>query len=1620
MSLQLPVPWHDAANALVADRIITGVLTSCSPPPEHEGGKIVSQATEALHGACAAVVSLHVSTWRDQGTSGTMEVESRPRSRPPKLQQSCWPPISDDATTHLLGMAHNLVFRGNTSHDNTDCFLRVAAVRAAYLASMDEEASTALLEEPWLSFLTASIASVVEFSDATLMAAYGAAVALVGANFLRERGEVGFRGTVRLGAELLVPQCARALLQSAAREMIRGEFGTEVDNQPEFEPPAQLTDRVRACNSLGCLSRHLLEMISDDFAACAVLLDVGALPALFRIAKSEGGAVAAGLSGSLAALSSAPGFAHALANLPSVHTSELVDLAALELLQLDGSAHMQPAVGALFNACRSEPVPPLPQRLVDQGAISVLVDIIRSVSAGSSLRLEAAESLCRLPQLGGDAQVYMPPAAMRCIAEPSTVAALITLCPNKRVSLINTSSALRGPREALKYRLPWLLACVARGANAGDLLAWMEESVGVRALILDSLGHDRAREVRAWGLDMMAAVISRVPPDQLLDFLHRGPQSLIEVWPSLMSSNCKGIQARAMTVGFFIASCMPTGDTRDQLLILLSSDCTSAPVSQTLGWKELAHARFTGIGACELWSPESMQRQHAEVAIAAAHSITAEPLPVAHAIKKQGTVVHALCNIVMTGLDAVSMCGCIMGMHPGDNVAVVLSSWLLKALELFWDLLESGAILSPSVPTHPHSNTLRVQFAVLLSDIIVMIIGEKAKVCDSLEMPHRIKTEVSTASLQEPTCNKWDRQEESDDENEFTCHSEGGMYKALLGLASQLLEGLLFRHQVNVSSVGLSPLPHATDAMNHNRDLFHRLALATTAQGGLEYGRLLTRTLIRSDWRQVHCQAEAELSQGSDHATVHRRSAAGTLLETNDLDALVSSDRERTASPRVLAAFVDIDLRTWVEKHMMTGKGKGLHAVFRFLDQPGLYTKLKERWVMLVEAVLQCLTTYNDVLKLFHNSRTVELLLQLAVGLLVSPGQLQAGDIGPSLALHKSVVGVILPATGCGCGWNASTFAEGFAYLWALLHFSASVEAQSLETAGYAADSLWDVATKAILALLSDPAILEILCHSDDNAAGLLHIRWALGDASGAFALFSKACILTPPTQDSSDVGFDLHEASWCPPGRILLAAVVRLAPLVFPCLNNSESEICSRRPIHDFLKAALEVSGRIVAAVACPKLILHSAADVLALLRVAAAIIKSPPAGDQDSASWQRYAGLLFVPLLHRPPIENILAPCSALQALPYVPEGQAALEWCARLQEETGLQGWGMRARALLHGVDGISSFTLSLAQTCSNSATNEVAAEVHPVQIDSNSHGKSDAHAPSNEVTSGCAAQATPTVIDSVKHEEICEAKDVPKSENFVQFAGTKMCCECQTDECSPFVDTLDMYALSELKTMDCHAQAAAYASTEEGSSDMETERLRNEVCAMDDELDSLEAELANLSSTDAEEDYKVDIAVDTRVTGSDCAVSKTSCSEVATQVDDAPEMVKGEPLPEEGQQFLSLLLSGDGHLAGTRDAVLSVLVRSSQRGDPLSTFQAQALLEVFREPLDEVPSASVVRHVLAFLYENLPALDPPIVHEEQFHTHPQQEIDEWFIVEASSDSYAAHEATVILGNSLSEMD
>jgi len=183
MSLQLPVPWHDAANALVADRIITGVLTSCSPPPEHEGGKIVSQATEALHGACAAVVSLHVSTWRDQGTSGTMEVESRPRSRPPKLQQSCWPPISDDATTHLLGMAHNLVFRGNTSHDNTDCFLRVAAVRAAYLASMDEEASTALLEEPWLSFLTASIASVVEFSDATLMAAYGAAVALVGANF---------------------------------------------------------------------------------------------------------------------------------------------------------------------------------------------------------------------------------------------------------------------------------------------------------------------------------------------------------------------------------------------------------------------------------------------------------------------------------------------------------------------------------------------------------------------------------------------------------------------------------------------------------------------------------------------------------------------------------------------------------------------------------------------------------------------------------------------------------------------------------------------------------------------------------------------------------------------------------------------------------------------------------------------------------------------------------------------------------------------------------------------------------------------------------------------------------------------------------------------------------------------------------------------------------------------------------------------------------------------------------------------------------------------------------------------------------------------------------------------
>lgn len=1187
-----------------------------------------------------------------------------------------------------------------------------AVGRAAALGAVDADVARRLLEEPWLSCLAGLVGSAASEQSASntdgnprerafaLAAALGAAAALCRAAASEEVGERSSRCIARLRTELLtsarIPTVLRhaevsALGDTELTELLLRE-PRELDSTLEEHEPRRLLSR---------LCRALLALVTDDLTSCGILLmEYGALSVVLRVARADGGAHRSGVGASLAALSTASEFPAALEECPLPLLCALVDLAGVEVKRL--GADPQPsnpaatpshALGALLNACRVAAAPSLCRRLADRGAVSLLTGILQNRTLSLELRYESAEAICRLSMLDdSNAESVLPAAALQCIATPPTIAALVELAAGaegnrRRSSFGDATLAFRASRELLRYRLPWLLACVARTAASADITAWLQDGTSIRSVIRDAFDAGRSRDVCAWGIDVLAALCGRLPPDTLAKFLQQGPEPLLDIWPVLLRADRWTIWTRAIVVGYYVASCLPHGPARRQLLGML-------PVRGVAGqppWRSGPGQSAESAEGKETPCLEGSQRQLAEVAVAAASVVTGALANAAGGDSVEGLVgeqwpmLFTVSRLVVAGLDAlqalgwgqVSLASSRMGLEGKETVFL---RWLQNALRRIGKMLEKVEAASDSDEQAHRGAQLWSEAAALFADVLD---GPLRWRQDNVEESGTEDDPNLVPAKQPETTPGSDLQR--------TMQREVIGLLELALLSSKLYPDLEADLAANVSSSDLASC-HFMDTIGHTPLV--SLATATRSLGRLEYGRLLIRLLLRALSEPVAGGAATQRSL--DESGLALASARDVLLDASadaewgalpysqvdldSLDSFVAGGSLERSSPQVPFGGGKV-LRAWVGSLLTTRSGGffGFRSVLHFLDQVHTSGSWPEQRLLLTAAVLERLAPNAPHLAqrgLGTCVQVIEAVVRVASASL--KGAAAFGTAERGLAAQIGVVELLTSAVRLSGGcWRASTMAEVFAYLWAALHVAGNglpgAADENLE--GQHRWRLWTLASSLLDTLLSTQQVINSICQSDDNASVLPQIRWALGPVGGALPIFARKGILAAHEQEDHRLDvMDLFEESWCPPGRVLLGAVPRLASWV---LATKRLEM---RPIgaDKLLAAALAGAARVVATVARPANLFHSASDVFALLETASAIIKDPPGS--YATSWRCLAGTLLVPLLHRPPIEAILAPHDALGAIKQVPHGLAALQWCAKADTEAGLGSWGARARAIL----------------------------------------------------------------------------------------------------------------------------------------------------------------------------------------------------------------------------------------------------------------------------------------------------------------------------------------------------
>ncbi|CAE7337644.1 unnamed protein product [Symbiodinium microadriaticum] len=309
--------------------------------------------------------------------------------------------------------------------------------------------------------------------------------------------------------------------------------------------------------------------------------------------------------------------------------------------------------------------------------------------------------------------------------------------------------------------------------------------------------------------------------------------------------------------------------------------------------------------------------------------------------------------------------------------------------------------------------------------------------------------------------------------------------------------------------------------------------------------------------------------------------------------------------------------------------------------------------------------------------RQVASLLHLAAARF---GRLSDSSALPELHFHDLVVQLLL-AQSPGKPWmqgsqsDSSMLAEVFAYLWGIGQVS------FWYTVPLAMDLRREVA-RALSVLLDNRDTVQAIALSEDNASCLGVLRQVLRNAPGSFPLFTS----TQPGASDASV-FDLLSETWTPPGRVLLAALVRLWQI-----SDHTSDGCGLETLARLLSPVLRASTYLIAVCPRPADLFSGSDDVKTVLRVAVQLVMSPPAmSDASPNDWQRLGGELMVPLLHRPPVVEMLND-PVDQVLCDIKGGIEALTWCASYTlSGAGLPGsWGSKARSLLSFVSAQSSQT------------------------------------------------------------------------------------------------------------------------------------------------------------------------------------------------------------------------------------------------------------------------------------------------------------------------------------------
>jgi hypothetical protein len=381
-----------------------------------------------------------------------------------------------------------------------------------------------------------------------------------------------------------------------------------------------------------------------------------------------------------------------------------------------------------------------------------------------------------------------------------------------------------------------------------------------------------------------------------------------------------------------------------------------------------------------------------------------------------------------------------------------------------------------------------------------------------------------------------------------------------------------------------------------------------------------------------------------------------------------------------------------------------------------------------------------------------------------------------------------------------------------------------------------------------------------------------------------------------------------------------------------------------------MDAGVQLLATIAKPGNLIHDTSEVCALLACTSLVIAEPLQDDTQS-TLRCQAGTLLIILLHRPSIEALLAPQTSLEVLEQIPNGHAALQWCADTNAELG--SWGVRARAMLRQIKAETQGMESVVDEVEDMANMGTVIYSPPAAIrtptETNHEEPADITEPDGELAPVTVASfgdsQDPLAIFRISKEFIAESSVAESNDLSREMAKT---------ENPPAL-------LSATPQIDCS----------------EARDLEREVSALGSELGSLEAELqaelmaleSECEDCEPEEEPKRDLD----------AVSSSYQGGVEVGVSchmDAPDLETERELDvilsSEASAWLTSLLTSSTE-ADLRERVLSELQHVLGQGGPQEEFEAAGLIEVYRESSGEdVPHANQIREALRYLYQNTPMM------------------------------------------------